>query len=97
MWVQNGEPARLFQDLCPLGVMSADRCIQSGNESNCFLLQIVIGDETWVHQYTPKSKWQLIEWHQIISARKKKFKSVPPAGKIMATVFWDLFSCELFA
>jgi hypothetical protein len=29
-----------------------------------------------------------MEWHHTTSPRKKKFKAVPSAGKIMATNFW---------
>jgi hypothetical protein len=32
-----------------------------------------------------------MEWHHKTSPRKKKFKAIPSASKIMATVFWD---CE---
>ena len=32
-----------------------------------------------------------MEWHHTTSPRKKKFKAVPSAGKILATVFSD---CE---
>jgi histone-lysine N-methyltransferase SETMAR len=32
-----------------------------------------------------------MEWHHTTSPRKKKFRAVPSASKIMATVFWD---CE---
>jgi histone-lysine N-methyltransferase SETMAR len=30
-----------------------------------------------------------MEWHHMTSSRKKKFKAIPSASKIMATVFWD--------
>ena len=30
-----------------------------------------------------------MEWHHTISPRKKKFKIVRSAGKVMTTVFWD--------
>jgi hypothetical protein len=44
-------------------------------EGDYFLSTIVTGDETWIHHTT--SPW------------KKKFKAIPSASKIMATVFWD--------
>jgi hypothetical protein len=31
------------------------------------------------------------QWHQTTSPRKKKFKAIPSARKIMVTVFWN---CE---
>jgi hypothetical protein len=46
-------------------------------------------DETWVQHSEPKLKWQFMQWHNPKSSRKKKCKSVPSAGKIMVTVFWD--------
>jgi hypothetical protein len=32
-----------------------------------------------------------MEWHHTTSHRKKKFKAIPSASKVMATVVWD---CE---
>ena len=46
-------------------------------------------DETWVHYYEPENK---VHSHQSVGPgypRPKKFKTQPPAGKLMATVFWD--------
>jgi hypothetical protein len=60
-------------------------------EGDNFLSTIVTGDETWIHHCEPETKRQSMEWHPTTSPRKKKFKAVPSAGKIMTTVFWD---CE---
>ena len=46
-------------------------------------------DETWVHYYEPENKAQSRQWVGPGSPRPKKFKTQPPAGKVMATVFWD--------
>ena len=46
-------------------------------------------DETWVHYYEPKNKDQSRQWVGLGSPRRKKFKTQPSAGKVMATVFWD--------
>lgn len=54
-----------------------------------FLQRIVTGDETWLHHFEPETKRQSMEWHHTNSPRKKKFKSAPSAGKVMASVFWD--------
>jgi hypothetical protein len=51
---------------------------------------IVTGDETWIHHFEPGTKRQSMEWHHTTS-RKKKFKAISSASKIMVTVFWD---CE---
>jgi len=46
-------------------------------------------DETWIHHYTPESKQQPKQWTEAGCSARKKTKSVPSAGKIMALVFWD--------
>ena len=46
-------------------------------------------DETWVHYYEPENKGQSRQWVGPGSARPKKFKTQPSAGKVMARVFWD--------
>jgi hypothetical protein len=54
-----------------------------------FLSRIVIGNETWVFHYTPKSKAESMTWKRPQSPVNKKFKTVQSPGKVMATVFWD--------
>jgi len=44
-------------------------------ECDNFLQQIVTGDETWVHHYEPKSKWQRMQWKHPSSPVAKKFKT----------------------
>jgi histone-lysine N-methyltransferase SETMAR len=46
-------------------------------------------DETWIHHYTPESKQQSKQWTEASCSAPKKKRSVPSAGKIMASVFWD--------
>ncbi len=53
-----------------------------------FLNQIVTGDETWVHYWTPESKEASKTWIGKHEA-PVKFRTEPSAGKIMAMVFWD--------
>jgi hypothetical protein len=48
-----------------------------------------MSDGTWAHHFEPKSKQQSKEQRHITTPRKKKFKSVPSAGNIMLTVFWE--------
>jgi hypothetical protein len=45
---------------------------QQCHEGKAFLQWIVTGDDTWVHQYEPASKYQSMEWKYISSPRKKK-------------------------
>jgi len=46
-------------------------------------------DETWIHHYTPESKQQSKQWTEANCSAPKKTSSVPSAGKVMASVFWD--------
>src|SRR5579862_8085227 len=58
-------------------------------EDESFLYIIVTGDETWVHYLTPETKRDSMAWKHSNSPPPKKFKIVPSAKKLMATVFWD--------
>ena len=46
-------------------------------------------DETWIHHYTPEMKEQSKQWTSLGERAPKKAKTVPSAGKVMATVFRD--------
>jgi hypothetical protein len=61
-----------------------------GAEGEAFLSRIVTGDETWAHHYEPETKRQSMEWRHPQSPRKNKFKTIPSAGKVLITVFWDI-------
>lgn len=54
-----------------------------------FLRRFVTVDETWIHHYTPEMKEQSKQWTSSGEHAPKKAKTVPSAGKVMATVFWD--------
>ena len=54
-----------------------------------FLRRFVTVDETWIHHYTPEMKEQSKQWISHGEPAPKKAKTVPSAGKVMATVFWD--------
>jgi hypothetical protein len=60
-------------------------------EGDDFLTTMVMGDKIWIHHFEPETKRQSMEWHHTASPRKKKFKAITSASKIMATVFRD---CE---
>jgi len=49
----------------------------------------VIVDKTWIHHYTPETKEQSKQWVPSGESAPKKAKTVPSAGKVMPTVFWD--------
>ena len=57
-------------------------------KGDSFLDRIITGDETCYH-YEPESKRQSMEWRHVNSPLKKKFKTLPSAGKVMCTVFWN--------
>jgi hypothetical protein len=52
-------------------------------------LNIVTGDESWIHHFDPEEKRLSMEYRHTSSPRPKKFKTMPSAGKILLTVFWD--------
>lgn len=54
-----------------------------------FLRRFVTVDETWIHWYIPETKEQSKQWTSPDERAPKKAKTVPSAGKVMATVFWD--------
>ena len=57
--------------------------------SNEFLRRYVTVDETWIHYYTPEMKEQSKQWTSPGERAPKKAKTIPSAGKVMATVIWD--------
>ena len=50
---------------------------------------ILTVDETWVNYYEPENKAQDRPRVGPGFPRPKKFKTLPSAGKVTATVFWD--------
>ena len=58
---------------------------EEGDQS---LLNIVTGDESWIHHFDPEEN-DSMEYRHTSSPCSKKFKTMPSAGKILFTVFWD--------
>ncbi|GFX38246.1 mariner transposase [Trichonephila clavipes] len=54
-----------------------------------FWRRFITMDETWVHLLTPETKKQSKQWIEMGEPAPKKAKTVPAAGKVMASVFWD--------
>ena len=50
-------------------------------EGESFLDRIITGDKTLCHHYEPESKRQSMDWRHLNSPLKKKFKTLPSAGK----------------
>jgi len=47
-------------------------------------------DETWIHHFTPESKRSSSEWTAPGEPLPKRPKAQQSAGKVMASVFWDV-------
>ena len=57
-------------------------------ERDQFLLNIVTGDESWIHHFDREEKLPSMEYRHTSSPRPKKFKTMPSAGKIVLNVFY---------
>jgi histone-lysine N-methyltransferase SETMAR len=67
----------------------SEQCLERFNKNKTdFLRRFITVDEIWIHHYTPESKQQSKQWTEAGSVPKKT-SSVPLAGKVMASVFWD--------
>jgi hypothetical protein len=69
------------------------QCYKEHGEA--FLCTTVTGDETWVFHYIPESKAESMTRKHPHSPVKKGFKTVQSRGKVMATVFWDIYEVLL--
>jgi len=52
-------------------------------EGDQFLLNIVTGDESWIHNFDPEEKRLSLEYRHTSSPSPKKFKTMRSAGKII--------------
>jgi len=67
-----------------------EQCLEYFNKNKTDPVhQFITMDETWIHHYTPESKQQSKQWTEAGCSAPKKTRSVPSAGKVMASVFWD--------
>lgn len=68
-------------------VICATNCLAMINRNPMdFFMGYVTVHETWVHHYTPETKEQSKQWTFPCESAPKKAKTVPSAGKVMATV-----------
>jgi len=51
---------------------------------------VITGDETWVYQYDPETKWQNAQWKTANSPQPKKFHWSKPRVKTMLLNFFDI-------
>jgi len=59
-------------------------------EGDQLLLNIVTGDESWIHHFDPEEKRLSMQYRHTSSPCSKKFKTMPSAGKMLLTVFLGL-------
>ena len=52
--------------------------------------RIITGDETWVYQYDPETKWQSAQWKTANSPQPKKFRWSKSRVKTMLLTFFDI-------
>jgi histone-lysine N-methyltransferase SETMAR len=68
----------------------SEQCLERFNKNKTdFVRRFITMDETWINHYIPESKQQSKQWTEAGCLALKKTRSVPSAGKVMASVFWD--------
>jgi len=83
-------PRLLTADQKRTHIKISEQCLERFNKKKTdFVRQFITMDETWIHHYTPESKQQSKHWTEASCSAPKKTRSVPSAGKVMASVFWD--------
>ena len=54
------------------------------------LKRVVTGDESWIFEYNPLTKWQSLEWKSALSPRPKKTRVFKCKTKVMLIAFFDV-------
>jgi DNA-binding Xre family transcriptional regulator len=86
MWV----PRLLTADQKRTRMKVSEQCLERLNKNKTdFVHRFITMDETWILRYTPESKQQSKQWTETVFSAPKKTRSVPSAGKVMTSVFWD--------
>jgi histone-lysine N-methyltransferase SETMAR len=68
----------------------SEQCLERFNKNKTdFACPFITMDEIWIHHYILESKQQSKQWTEAGCSAPKKTRSVPSAGKVMASVFWD--------
>jgi hypothetical protein len=66
----------------------SEQCLEHFNKNKTDVVrQFITVDETWIHHYTTESKQQSKQLTEAGCSAPKKTRSVPSAGKVMASVF----------
>jgi histone-lysine N-methyltransferase SETMAR len=83
-------PRLLTADQKCIRMKTSEQCLEHFNKNKTdFVRRFITMDETWIHHYTPESKQQSKQWTEASSSVPKKTRSVPSAGKVMASVVWN--------
>jgi hypothetical protein len=85
-WVPKQLPDEYKRTRVERSIQFLQQCCLEGQN---VLQQIVTVDEICVHRYEPAIKRQSVGWKHNLSPMTKKFRSVPSAGKMILTLFWD--------
>ena len=83
-------PRLLIVDEKQQRVDDSEHCLKLFQRNKKEFLCNVIIDETWIHHFTPESNRQSAEWTAAGESRPKWPKMQTSAGKVLASVFWDV-------
>ena len=72
-------------------IHDSEHCLkQLTRNKKDFLRRYITINETWIHYFIPESKRASAEWRGQGESRPKRPKTQQSAGKVMASVFWDM-------
>ena len=72
-------------------IHDSERCLKLfTRHKKDFLRRYITMDETWIHHFTPELERTSAEWRGEGESRPKRPKTQHSAGKLMASVFWDM-------
>jgi hypothetical protein len=79
-------PRFLTADQKRIHMKISEKCLECFNKIKTdFVCRFITLEETWIHHYTPEFK----QWTKASCSVAKKTMSVPSAGTVMTSVFWD--------
>ena len=83
-------PRFLTADQKCMGMKISEQFLECFNKNKAdFVSRFIIMDKTWIDHYTSETKQQSEQWTDAGSSAPKKAKSIPSAGKVMASLLWD--------
>ena len=83
-------PRLLTADHKRARVVESEQCLGMFQRNlKGFLRRYVTVNESWINYRTPETKSQSNMWTGSGESAPKKAKTVPSAGKVMVTIFWE--------